>query len=49
MSYESYVLEAIERALALEIAEEELGRVVCSHASAMANVPSDQDWAHYSE
>ncbi len=49
MSYKIYVLEAIERALALDIAEEELGRVVCSHASAMANVPSDQDWANYSD
>lgn len=42
MSYENYVLEALERVLALEISEVELGRTVSDQALAMAHANFDQ-------
>lgn len=49
MSFENYVLDAIERALAWDLEELELGRVVCSHAAALAKIQSDQDWGAWAE
>lgn len=42
MSYENYVLEALERVLALEISEFDLGRTVGDQALALARASFDQ-------
>lgn len=42
MSFENYVLEALERALAMDISEYVLGQAVNDQAALMAHVGSDQ-------
>lgn len=42
MSFENYVLEAVDRVLSMDYSDDQLGHAVVDHAAYLAKLPADQ-------